>query len=119
MNEDGTTTVEKKPPFRSLSISYSGVNPKTRKWSRQWAYGGMLCENVVQAMARDLLADSHLRHEAAGYLPVLSVHDEAVSEAPAGHGSLENYLDLMRELPTWAEGLPIEVEGWSGFRFRK
>lgn len=119
VNEDGTTSIEKRKPFESLSISYMGVNPKTKKWSRQWAYGGLLTENVVQAMARDLLVAAHKRHEAAGYMPVLTAHDEAVSEAPIGHGSLENYLDLMRELPEWAEGLPVEVEGWEGHRFRK
>lgn len=119
VNVDGTTTVEKGKTFTSESICYMGVHPKTKKWVRQWAYGGLLTENVVQAMARDLLVDSHLRHEKAGYMPVLTAHDEAVSEAPEDHGSLDEYLDLMRVLPSWAEGLPVEVEGWSGLRFRK
>jgi hypothetical protein len=42
------------------------------------------------------------------------------SETPEDFGSLEEFLDLMRgPLPEWAEGCPIEVEGWEGTRYRK
>jgi DNA polymerase len=53
------------------------------------------------------------------YKPVLSVHDEIVCERPTVKGSTEEFLKIMSEVPTWAKGLPIKVEGWSEPRYRK
>lgn len=100
-------------------LTYQGVNSYTRKWERMDTYGGHLTENVVQAMARDLLSAAMLRLEDAGYPLVLSVHDEVVADVPESHGSLEEYLEIMEECPDWAEGIPIEVEGFEGERYRK
>lgn len=108
------TRREKRP-----SLSYMGVNSVTRQWRRSHAYGGLLTENVVQAMARDLIAGAMVRLEKHGYRPVLTVHDEAVGEVPIGHGSLDHFLALMQQQPRWAAGLPVEVEGWQGERYRK
>lgn len=53
------------------SISYMGMDQKTKRWKRIETYGGKLVENCVQAIARDCLADTIERLEAAG-LPVIS-----------------------------------------------
>jgi len=110
--DDGTS-------FTTTSIRYMGVNSVTRKWRPHWSYGGHLTENVVQAMARDLMASAMLRCERAGYAPVLTVHDEIVTETPAEFGSLDEFLKLMRIRPKWAAGLPVAAGGWEGDRYRK
>lgn len=103
--------------LEKLSLSFVGVDGFTRKWRRQHTYGGHLTENVVQAMARDLMADAMLRLEDAGYPIILTVHDEVLTET--GHGSAEEFESIMTQLPRWADGLPVAAEAWEGFRYRK
>jgi DNA polymerase len=86
-------------------------------WTRQHLYGGLITENIVQAVARDLLADAMLRVEKAGYEVILSVHDEIVAETE--RGTLEHALQLMKVVPAWADGCPVDAEGWAGHRYRK
>ena len=103
-----------------LSLTFCGVHPLSRKWVRQTTYGGMLVENIVQAVARDLMAESLVRCEESGlYIPVLSVHDELISEAPNGTGNVKEFEDMMAAVPQWAAGCPIAAEGWAGARYRK
>lgn len=105
---------------RKPALTYMGLNPLTRQWQRQHAYGGMLVENATQAVARDLLAEGLLRCEQSGvYLPVLSVHDENLAEANVGAGSVEEFCRLMTTTPAWAVGLPVIAEGWRGPRYKK
>ena len=101
------------------SVTFEGVNTVTQKWKRQQAYGGKWCENAVQAICRDLLANAMLNLEVAGYPIVLSVHDEVVAEVPEGFGTVEEFEQLMCRLPDWASGFPIKAEGWRAKRFQK
>lgn len=112
---------DRKTPWGEMrpAVTYCGVNSRTRKWCRMSTYGGHLTENVVQAMARDIMAEAMQRVEDAGYPVVLTVHDEVVADVPKDHGSLDDYLTLMRRVPSWAQGCPVEVEGWEGERYRK
>jgi DNA polymerase len=100
-------------------LYHYGVNGLTRKWEESSTYGGKLTENVVQAIARDLMAEAMLRIEKAGYEIVLTVHDELLAERKKGFGDLKHFCDLMNESPEWAKGCPINVEGWQGDRYRK
>lgn len=105
---------EKRP-----TLYHEGLNSITRKWEMQHTYGGKLVENIVQAIARDLMAEAMLRIEEKGYEIVLTVHDEIIAEKKTGTGTVEEFQKLMAELPAWAKGCPIDVEGWKGTRYRK
>lgn len=94
-----------------------GVDSKTKVWKLQKTYGGLLVENICQAIARDLMVESMFNLEEAGYLPLVTVHDEIVTEAK--EGSVEEFEDLMRKVPKWGKGCPVEVEAWKGRRYRK
>jgi len=84
-------------------------------------YGGKLVENVVQAACRDLLAAALLACEREGLAVVLHVHDEIVCETAAlrAERDLRRLAELMSSPPSWAEGLPVEVEGHAGERYLK
>lgn len=106
------------------SISYEGwnTNPKNGPtgWIRMDTWGGRLTENVVQAVARDIMRDAVIRLWKAGYRTVLHVYDEIVAEVPKGWGSLEEFERLMAVMPSWADGWPIRAtDGWRGERYRK
>lgn len=109
-------------PYQHITrrgLSYLGVDSYTNQWRRQHTYGGHLTENVVQAMARDLIAGGMLRLQQAGYAPILTVHDEVLVEAEEGASDFDHFMDLVTTLPRWAEGLPLAGEGWTGRRYRK
>jgi DNA polymerase len=84
-------------------------------------YGGKLTENITSGMCRDLLALTMLRCEQAGLPVVLHAHDEVVIEVPiaGAEDALRRLLVIMSEVPAWAEGFPIEVEGYTSFRYVK
>lgn len=113
--------IERETPWGSTTeaVSFEGMNSFTRKWERHDLYPGLCAENVVQAVARDIMADAMLRLEEHGYECVLSVHDELVAEVPADFGSVAEFEALMSATPDWAAGCPVAAEGWSGPRYRK
>ena len=108
----------KKPWGASKGITYVGENTYSRKVEKLNTYGGKLAENIVQAIARDILAEAMLRIEAAGYEICAHIHDEIVAIMPEG-GSLKEFETLMATNPDWAKGLPLGAEGWVGRRYRK
>lgn len=99
-------------------LYFDGVG-LNRQWSKQTTYGGKLVENLVQAVARDLLAEAMLRLNSRGYPLILSVHDELVAEVKGPVSSAEEFEQIMCELPAWASGCPVDAEGWVGSYYRK
>jgi len=101
------------------AVTFMGVDAVTKKWVRSSTYGGKWTENIVQAIARDLLVEAMLRLEKRGYKIVLHVHDEAIAEPEPGFGDLNEFIKIMSEVPIWAKGIPIAADGWKGYRYRK
>lgn len=89
------------------------------RWHRISTYGGSLVENVTQAVARDILADSMFALEAKGYPVVMHVHDEVVCEVPEGTGDVKEVMGIMSVAPAWAPGLPMDAKGWRSKRYGK
>lgn len=86
------------------------------------AYGGHLTENVVQALARDLLYDRALVAERENMPLVLTVHDEIVTEVDESRADAADALQqIMEDAPRWAQeiGVPVNAECWQGDRYRK
>ena len=96
--------------FGGQCITYEGVGG-TKKWERLDSYGPKFVENIVQATARDILAEAMLRLNAAGYRIVMHVHDEVVIEAPET-ARLADVCAIMGQTPSWAEGLLLRADGY-------
>jgi DNA polymerase len=103
------------------AIVYQGIDSRMgrRVWGPIQTYGGHLVENIVQAAARDVMAEAMLRLDDAGYPIVLTVHDEILTEVRDGFGSLEEFQQLLTVKPEWGKNAPIGAECWEGMRWRK
>ncbi|WP_461206096.1 DNA polymerase [Clostridium sp. DL1XJH146] len=97
--------------FGREGLTYEGIGA-TKKWERLETYGPKIVENIVQGLSRDLLAESMLRLDKAGYKIISHVHDEAICEVPIGQGSVEEMCTIMAEAPTWVKGLPLKADGY-------
>lgn len=88
---------------------------------RKGVYGGLLVENIVQAVCRDLLAGALVRCEAERIPVILHVHDEIVAEVRHGEtdSTLSRLAEIMVDPPQWADGFPIAVEGFASPRYAK
>lgn len=86
-------------------------------------YGGLQCENIVQAVAYDIMVDSMFKVEAAGFPLILTVHDELLAEVPLRKTNWltpelfeETMADVDRNI---YDGLPIAVAAWTDKRYVK
>jgi len=94
--------------FGGESVTYEGIGA-TKKWERIESYGPKFVENIVQAIARDILcyAMQTLRHCSI----VMHIHDEVVIEADP-RMSLDAVCELMGRTPSWADGLILQAAGY-------
>lgn len=104
-------------------VNFYGVDSETKQWKRQYLYGGLQCENIVQALARDIMVPAMFRVEEYGYPVILTVHDEIVSEPDEWHGNADEFSALMSVLPEWAtwqgRTLPLAAAAWEDKRYVK
>lgn len=95
---------------------------KAGQWKRIDAYGGLMTENVVQALARDLLVAAMFKCEKEGLPVVLTSHDEIVAEPLKTKTDAVTVLEqIMTDRPRWAVEMqiPVAAECWEGDRYRK
>lgn len=104
--------------FGRMAITYEGLG-QNNKWQRGETYSGKLVENLTQATARDLLAEAMWRVERAGLDIVGHVHDEMILEVPTGSITVDEVVRIMSINPEWADGLPLNAAGYSGFYYFK
>ncbi len=106
--------------FDKPVVSYIGRD-KTGAMRRTETYGPKIAQGATQGTAADLLHDGMRTAEIMGYPPIMSIHDEIVTEIDDdGEDHVEELCEIFTsQIPLWAEGIPIEAEGWQGRRFRK
>ena len=104
--------------FGSESIAYNGVNGTTKVWEEIETYGGKLVENIVQAVARDCLAESIKRLHKRGYRIIFHVHDEVILETNKDV-LVEDIENIMAEPIEWAEGLNLSASGFETMFYKK
>ena len=96
------------------------MHQDTKQWTRIRTHGGKLAENVTQAYCRDIQAVGLQRAEAAGYPPVLHVHDEIITETPdLPCYSAAELSRIMTRPIQWARGVPLSAKGYEADRYRK
>ena len=102
--------------FGGESIVYEGI-VVGNKWDKIESYGGKFVENIVQAIARDILAEAMMRLEEKGFNIVMHIHDEVVIESDSS--SIEEVNQIMSVVPEWADGLILEADGFESEFYKK
>lgn len=108
----------KENQFGKMAIHYYTVGQQTRKWEVTSTYGGKMTENIVQAIARDCLAETLRRIDRLGLQVVFHVHDEVIIDAPMDV-TVEQICDLMAEPIPWAPGLILKGAGFESKYYMK
>jgi DNA polymerase bacteriophage-type len=103
------------PPIPKATVVYQS-NRGTKS-----LFGGLIAENIVQGMCRDFLAISLVRMEEENLNPVLHVHDEPITENEDSKAEecLIRMIQIMSDVPDWAEGFPMDCKGYVAPRFVK
>ena len=102
--------------FGGESIVYEGI-VVGNKWDKIESYGGKFVENIVQAIARDILAEAMMRLEKKGFNIVMHIHDEVVIESDSS--SIEEINQIMSLVPSWAPGLILDADGFESEFYKK
>ena len=114
-------------PYTKYNIYYDGIGhgvgatTKKQGWAKVYTYGGKLVENIVQAIARDILAHAMMLAHKLGMFIVGHVHDEIICEEEIGWGSfgLSDLNQCLTAAISWARGLPLGADGYEGPIYKK
>ena len=112
--KSGATVNIQLPSGRVLYYHHAKVNRKGDiSYDHGKLWGGTLVENIIQAIARDLLGYWILECEGWGCPVILTCHDEIVSYNlnDGADDILQGMIQIMSRGPAWAEGLPLAAEG--------
>ena len=108
--------------YTTLNFQYEGKIEKSggSSWGKVFSHGGKLVENIVQALARDVLAEGMKKAHRMGFKIVMHIHDEIVTEVPEDSPlTVADLISCMAAKLPWAPGLPLGAAGWSGYFYRK
>lgn len=112
--------LEEDPRGWGSKIIYMGVNQTTKQWGDVETYGGKLVENIVQATARDCLAEVMKRVSSLGYQIVMHVHDEIIVDVPnEDKDAPAKITAIMGEPISWAPGLPLRGDTYETDFYKK
>lgn len=111
---------DKPNPKTRPTITYMGQHQQTKNWVRITTHPGKITENIVQAIARDVLAEGLLAADAMGFEIIGHVHDEIIACTPDGSPlTVRDLCDCMSRPLVWAPGLPLKAEGFQTVMYRK
>ncbi len=99
-------------------ITYEGIGTG-KKWERIESYGPKLVENIVQGIARDILAEAMMRLYKNGYKITMHIHDEVVLEVEENVSTVEEVCRIMKISPVWAKDLPLNADGYECKFYKK
>ena len=105
--------------FNKYIITYEGIDPTTKKSKRLTTYGGKLVENIVQAIARDVLGEAMMNLRNKGFNIVMHVHDEIVLEVENGVSSVEEVCEIMCKENKYLKGLKLKADGFESKYYKK
>lgn len=89
-------------------------------WMPRTVYGGLIAENITQAVSRDCMTENMPKLEDKGYIPKLHSHDELVVQVPDdGLQTEEEFGLIMGRKGGWLTEFPLEVETFSAKRYGK
>ena len=100
------------------NITYEGII-QDGGWGTINTYGPKVVENIIQATARDCLAEAMKRLESRGIEIVFHVHDEVICEVPEDAYTAQDIADLMGEPISWAPGLPLRADAYECHYYKK
>ena len=101
--------------FGGESITYMGIGA-SKKWERLETFGGKLVENIIQAIARDILC--YAMRTLSHCFIVAHVHDELIIECDK-RMSLKAVCEQMGRTPPWAKGLLLRADGYECEFYKK
>lgn len=104
---------EKYPKARmGEAITFFGQIPLKQTWGRIATHKGVFCNNQIQGIAGDFMANGLINCEARGYETYSIIHDEDLSAySPELGQTAEEFTQLLTKLPAWGEGMPLAAEG--------
>jgi DNA polymerase bacteriophage-type len=109
-----------KPALVGRDVEFDSINATTKQMQRRRLYGSLLTENLVQAIARDIMAEGMLRVDAAGFEIVGHTHDEVITLTPVDSALNSRYIKTcLEETVDWCDDLPLKVDAWEGEVYKK
>jgi DNA polymerase len=99
-----------KPKIIADRITIFGKIGQSQQWGDVSIWGGTLVENATMGVEADIMFHGLHKAEAADYETFTVIHDQALAYHKPGQ-TPEEFVELLTDMPSWADGLPIAAEG--------